>query len=70
MLRAIFSGMDTPCYVQHYAQCHSAYQIFDVIGVRYRYRARENDIVLIGHDKRERGSHLPGKSVTRYYRVT
>ena len=28
------------------------------------------NIVLIGHEKRERGSHLPGKSVTRYYRVT
>ena len=24
--------------------------------------------IVLGHKKRERGSHLPGKSVTRYYR--
>ena len=28
------------------------------------------NIVLVGHEKRERGSHLPGKSVTHYCTVT
>ena len=49
MLRATFPGMDTPCYVQRYAQCHSTgyrmgryqYQMFDIIGIWYRY-SREN----------------------------
>ena len=29
----------------------------------------KSNIVLLGHEKRERGINLPGKSVTFYYRV-
>ena len=53
--------------LQRYAQCHKRryqgryqYQIFDVIGIRYRYSIKNK-----GHEKRERGSNLPGKTAIK-----
>ena len=65
MLRATSSAMDTPCYVQHYAQCqvqhalewtdiNTKYSMSLVLGID----THEKMNIVLGHKKRERGSHL------------
>ena len=50
-----------------WADIKTTYSMSLTLGIDTR---KKINIVLIGHEKRGRGSHLPGKSVTRYYGVT